>query len=203
MRRLAAVAALMLVAAAGLLVAQEHESEAAKEAGENPTAGEHGKLEAWKWVNFVILAGGLGWLAKKNAGPFFASRSRQIRKQMVEADEVRAEAERRTAEVDLKLANLQADVEGLRREALAEEEAEGRRYREETATDLAKIQVHAQQEIAAAGKQARLELRRYSAELAMALAAQKIRARMTPSTQAGLMQGFVKSLEPASRAQSS
>jgi F-type H+-transporting ATPase subunit b len=203
MRRLAAMAALILVASAGLLAAQEHESEAAKEAGENPTAGEHGKLEAWKWVNFLILAGGLGWLAKKNAGPFFASRSRQIRKQMVEADEVRAEAERRSAEVDRKLANLKAEIEGLHREAQAEAESEGRRYQEETAADLAKIEAHAQQEIAAAGKQARLELRRYSAELALGLAGQKIRARMTPGTQAALVQKFVKDLEPASRAQTS
>jgi hypothetical protein len=51
-----------------------------------------------------------------------------------------------------------------------------------------------------AGKQARLELRRYAANLALDLAEQKVRARMTPGVQAGLLSGFLVSLDDTARA---
>ncbi|MCL5745635.1 MAG: hypothetical protein M1541_17210, partial [Acidobacteria bacterium] len=59
----------------------------AKEHGEQKGHGEegHGNLEILKWANFLLLAGGLGYLIGKNAGPFFATRSQQIRKDMEEA----------------------------------------------------------------------------------------------------------------------
>ena len=48
--------------------------------------GEQASLEAWKWANFLLLAGGLGYLIGKNAGPFFAAARRQIRKDMLDAE---------------------------------------------------------------------------------------------------------------------
>ena len=50
---------------------------------------EQGGLEVWKWANFVVLAGALGYLIGKKGGPFFAARSVKIRKDIVEAGEVR------------------------------------------------------------------------------------------------------------------
>jgi F0F1-type ATP synthase membrane subunit b/b' len=57
------------------------------------------------------------------------------------------------------------------------------------------VRAHAEQEIAAAGKTARVELKQYAAELAIGLAAQKLRARMTPDTQEGLVRGFVRDID--------
>lgn len=173
----------------------ETRSERAREVAGEPAKGEHGSLEAWKWANFLLLAGVLGWAARKHAGPFFASRSLEIRKAMVDAGEIRADAERRAAEVDRRLANLAADIETLRKEALAEEEAESERASRRMAAELAKIQAQTEQEIAAAGKQARLELKGYAAQLALALAERKIRARMTPQVQDALVESFVRQLE--------
>jgi F-type H+-transporting ATPase subunit b len=179
----------------GTASAQHHASEAAKEAGESPSEGEHGSLELWKWANFALLAGVLGWAIKKNAGPWFASRSREIRKQMVEAEELQAEAERKTQSIEARLANLQADIDGMRQAALAEGEAETERLRRRTGAEIDKLQEQSRQEIEAAGKQARLELRRYSAELAIGLAEQRIRARMTGSAQEALVRSFIQNLD--------
>ena len=167
-----------------------------EEASEPPAEGEHGNLELWKWANFVVLAGGLGYLIGKNAGPFFAGRSQQIRKDMQEAQEARRQSEARAAEVDRRLASLESEIAALRADSQKEAQAEGERLSRHTAAETGKIQSHAEQEIASAGKAARMELKRYTAHLAVALAEQRLEARMTPETQDRLMRGFVRDLEP-------
>jgi F-type H+-transporting ATPase subunit b len=152
-------------------------------------------LEMWKWANFLVLAAGIGYLIGKNAGPFFDARSMKIRKDMVEAGEVRNEAEARAAEMDRRLANLQNEIAALREEAQRETRAETERQAQQTASDIAKIQAHAEQEIAAAAKAARSELKRYTAELAVGLAEQKVRARMTPQTEDALVRNFAQDLK--------
>jgi F-type H+-transporting ATPase subunit b len=148
--------------------------------------GESTSTKMWKWANFLVLAGGLGYLIGKNAPSFFAARSEQIGKDMAEA---------RAAEVDRRLANLGAEIASLRAHAQEEAEAESQRLAHHRAAEIAKIQAHAEQEIVSAGKFARLELKRYAAELAIGLAEQKIRARMTPETQDALVRGFVRDLK--------
>ena len=161
---------------------------------ETPIPEEDG-LELWKWANFLVLAGGIGYVIGKNAGPMFAARSLQIRKDIVEAEGVRQDAEARAAEVDRRLANLEMEIAALREEARREAESETRRLEEHTAAEIGKIQAHAEQEIAAAAKSARVELKRYSAELAIGLAERKVRERMTPEVQDSLVQSFVRDLQ--------
>ena len=148
-----------------------------------------------KWANFLILAGALGYLIGKNAGPFFETRSRKIREDMSQAEEVRQDAERRAAEVDRRLAGLESEIAALRAESQKEAEAERERMRQQTPLEIAKVRAHAEQEIAAAGKTARVELKQYAAELAIGLAEQKLRARMTPGTQEALVRGFVRDVD--------
>jgi F-type H+-transporting ATPase subunit b len=180
---------------------QETAAEKAVErAAEPPSEGEHGGLELWKWANFAILAGVLGYLVAKNAGPFFVARTRQIRKDMIEAEELRKRAEARAAEVDRRLANLESDIAALRAESQRETQSESERLSKYTVTEIAKLQAHAQKEIVAAGKAARLDLKRHSAKLAIALAEEKIRARMGPATQDVLIQNFVRQIDPPSAA---
>src|SRR3954465_10285501 len=88
-----------------------HET-ALEHASEPPAEGEHGKLEMWKWANFVVLAAGLGYLIGKNAGPFFSGRSQQIRKDILEAQEARKQSEARAAEVDRPLPRVEDKIGG-------------------------------------------------------------------------------------------
>jgi F-type H+-transporting ATPase subunit b len=202
MKRLALL--LLLAAAPALLPAAPQSAEpAAEHAAEPPAEGEKPGMVLWKWANFAVLAGVLGWAAGKYGGPFFAARTRQIRKDMLEADDLRKQAEARVADVDRRLASLESEIAALRAESAREAESETARLSRATLAEIAKIQQHAEQEIASAGKAARMELKRYSAELAIRLAEQKIRARLTPETQDALIRGFVRHLEPPTHAQTS
>jgi len=187
-----------LALAAGGAFAQEHAGGASKEGAghsESGHGGGHAGLDLWKWANFALLAGVLGWAIKKNAGPWFSARSREIRKQMVEAEELRTEALNKTKNIEARLANLRTEIEGMRQAALAEAVSETERLRRQAEAEIGKIQEQAQQEIEAAGKQARLELRRYSAELSVGLAEQRIRARMTAGAQDALVRAFIDNLD--------
>jgi F-type H+-transporting ATPase subunit b len=189
-KRRIGIALLALALSAAALFAQE-EGHAEKTASRlNPTTE-----IVLLWVNFAILAVGLGYLIKKYGGPFFADRSQRIQWEIVEAAKVRQDAEARSAEVDRRLANLKADLAALRVESQKELELLERHATSKASAEIARIQSNAEQEIAAAGKAARLELKRYSAELAVHLAGEKIQARMTPDVQGALVRGFVKELD--------
>lgn len=194
MKKLAAsavvAACLMVGPIAVRLAAQSPEGEKeAKSEGVSPV---------WAWANFAILAGALGYLIVKKGGPWLAARSIAIRKGIAEAEEIRADAEARAAEVDRRLAGLETEIAALRDDARREQAAEAERIRQQTAADLARIQEHAAREIDAAGKSARIELKRYGAQLAVDLAEQRIRRQLTPALQSGLVENFARDLDQPS-----
>jgi F-type H+-transporting ATPase subunit b len=170
----------------------------AQETGNDRKAEESGSQETWRIVNFVLLAGGLGFLIVKNGGPFFAARSRKITEDLAQGEEARREAERRAAEVERRLSTLDTEIARLREESRKEADNQRERMRQETASELAKMQARTEQEIASAGKTARAELKRYSGELAIGIAEQKIRSRMNADTQDTLVVGFLGELEDPS-----
>ena len=155
-----------------------------------------GNLQGWKWANFLLLAAGLGYLIGKNAGPFFAARSQSISRDISASEQIRRDAEARAAEVDRRLANLEADIAALRAESQKEAAAETERYAQRTAAEIAKIGANGEQEIWAAQKAARLELQRYAARLAVELAERKVRARMDADAEDRLVGGFARGLHP-------
>ena len=149
----------------------------------------------WKWINFGILAVGLGYLLGKTLPPFFRSRTGEIQKDIVEAAQTRREAEQRAAAIEQRVSALGADIEAFRTQARAEMEQEAARIREETARLIAKVQRQAGLEIETAGKAARRDLQTYAAKLALDLAEQRIRTRMDAATESGLVEDFVRDLE--------
>ncbi|MBI3473660.1 MAG: ATP synthase F0 subunit B [Candidatus Solibacter usitatus] len=176
------------------LYSQEH----AATAEQHGTAAESPEpdLTLWKWANFALLAGALGFLIVKNAGPFFASRSAEIRRGLEEARQARADAEARSAQIEKMMANLGAEIEALRGAAHNEAAAEGERIRQETARELAKIQAQADQDLASALKAAQADLKRHAARLAIELARQKIQQRLTPGDQDALVRAFASGIKP-------
>ena len=162
-------------------------------------AAQHGEASTdhttqWKLVNFLILAVLVGYFIYKKAGGFFAGRTAEIQRGLVEAARLKAEAEERCAAMELRLANLDAEIESLRRQATEESSAAGERLRGETQRGLERIQAQVEQEIATSAKAARHQLRAYSAELAVGLAAGKIRERMTPEADSAMVASMVEEL---------
>jgi F-type H+-transporting ATPase subunit b len=202
MKRLAwLVVAIGLAVLAPVQRAGAQES-AAPKTGEAGVPEEKEPAEVWKWANFLLLVGGLGYLVSKHAPAFFAARSQKIVQDITDSRKLREDAEARAADVDRRLANLEADIASMRSESQAEIAAETERLGKHTAAEISKIESHAKQEIDTAGKAARMDLKRYAAQLAIDLAERKIRARLTPETQDGLVRGFVRDLrKPPSESQ--
>jgi F-type H+-transporting ATPase subunit b len=167
---------------------QENESKSS-------TATESGDpLIWWKWVNFAILAAGLGYLISKQAPAYFQGRREQIQQALREAEKEIKDAKARGASIEARLAGIQHEVENLRSTARAEMSAEGERIRQETERRVKRIQEQATQEIALMTRASRNELRTYAATLALDLAEQRIRSRITTDAQNGLVDGFLQDL---------
>jgi F-type H+-transporting ATPase subunit b len=148
----------------------------------------------WKWANFVILAGGIGFMIAKVAPGLFAERSRFIGQAMFEAATAVRDAQTHATEIDSRFAALQTDIEELRRNAKAEMSAESERISRETELRLQKIQAQSMQQIGLIARSASDDLRKYSAKLALDLAEQRLRSRITQDTQDGLVDGFLQDL---------
>lgn len=149
----------------------------------------------WDIANFVILAAVLGYLIKKSVPPMFRKQSEEIQGALAEAEKAKHEAAAFAASIELRLANLQREIESLRETAHAEMSAEGERIRQETAHHLDRIREQSSQEIALMTRGAKDELRKYAAELAVGLAQERIRSRMNPALQDKLVNGFLADLD--------
>jgi len=168
-------------------------------AAEKGAAGKENENEFLleKWVNFAILAGGLGYVAVKTGGPAFRAQKLEITQRMEEGARRAEAAAAKAAEVDRRMAGLQADVEVLKAKAQGEMQAEAERIRAQTAETMAKIGRAAEQEIASLTKAARQEVKATAALLALDLARQKVAARMDEPTEAALLKRFVRDLDRA------
>jgi len=156
--------------------------------------GGHDNLMLWRVVNFLILAGVLGWLIRKHAGPFFAERSQSIVRDIADSRRKLAESEARAKTIDERLARLGLDIDELKTKARAEMALEHERIERETDARVKKVFLLADQEVVAATKAARTELKAYTAQLAVELAEKKITSRMTPDLQRSLLGAFVRHL---------
>jgi F-type H+-transporting ATPase subunit b len=180
---------LALAAAPGIL-AQEPQNES------KPESSQQGDPWLWwKWANFLILAGGIGYLVRKYAGPFYRGQSESIQRGIAEATQARKDAEARAASIDRRMAGIEKEIEELRVQSRAEMEAEGKRLREDAERQASRLQEDSVQEIELMTRAAILELKRYSADLALDLAEQRIRTRVTPDTRKRLANGFIRDLD--------
>jgi F-type H+-transporting ATPase subunit b len=153
----------------------------------------------WKWANFVILVAGLGYLLSKALPPLFKSRTEEIQKGIAEARAIKLDADKRAADVAARTATLGADIERFRVEAKAEMQQEGERIRQETAAQIARLEHQAEEDVEMTGKLARRELKSYAAKLSLDLAEQRVRERLDPATEQGLVDAFIQDLERESK----
>ena len=165
----------------------------AAEGGE-PTPAEAPIGTLFRWLNFVLVFGGLGYLIAKNGPAFFRSRAEAISAAIAEAASARTEAERQLREAEEKLARLDEEVAELRVAAQRESAAEAERLRASTREEAGKIARAARAEIEAAERGARMELKRIAAELAVERADALLRQRVNAATQAALFRSFLNQL---------
>ncbi len=188
MKRL--VLSLALLAALGQFAVGQ---EPAKD-GQEKSAQEPRHMLGWMWINFALLAGGLGYVIAKNVPALLRSRSAEIQNGIREAAQEKAESDARLKEIEHRLNGISSEIEKLRLELITEMNEEGNRLRAETERMVERVHNQAEQEIQFMIKTGRQDLKKYSALLAVDLAANRVRERMTPETQHRLVDAFLADL---------
>jgi F0F1-type ATP synthase membrane subunit b/b' len=177
----------------GVVFAQEHETKA--EAQEDPVEAPIGTL--FKWLNFLVVFGALGYFIAKKTPPIFRARAEAIAAGITSATAAKAEAEQQLRKAEAGLAKLDEEAAAMR-EALKKEFAdEAARLAEAGKKELEKIEHAAEVEGNAARRVARLELRALVARLATEQAAELLPQQITMAQRAALVQRFVEGLPTA------
>jgi F0F1-type ATP synthase membrane subunit b/b' len=151
----------------------------------------------FRWLNFLLVIGALGYFIAKFGAPYFRGRAQAIGKAIGEANQTRTAAERELREASEKLAHIDREIEQERRTAERESAADRERIRALTKSELEKISQAGRAEIAAAERAGNQELRAIAAMLATERAAALIREEMNPVAEAALFNSFLAELEQA------
>lgn len=148
-------------------------------------------------VNFTILVGLLVYFLKSPIVGYLASRSTQIRQDLVAAAEMRAAATAQLAEIDRKMQALPAELDALKRQGIEDVTAEQARIAQAAADEQARLLEHTRREIDMRLRIARRELTEHAAGLAVGIAEQRIRRAITPDDQLRLVDRYASQLKEA------
>jgi F-type H+-transporting ATPase subunit b len=185
--------ALVLLAGA-LSFAQESAEKKSAEAKAAESKAEEDGLMVWKWANFVLLVGGLGFLILRTVPAMLETRSSEITRGISEAQKVKQEADKRAADVEVRLSGFGSEIEAFKVQAKLDMERESSRIQQETLATVKKLEAQAAAEIESAGKAARAGLKQYAAQLALDLAAKRIEAGLDAGSEAALADNFITDL---------
>jgi F-type H+-transporting ATPase subunit b len=148
----------------------------------------------FRWLNFLIVFGGIGYLVASKGGAFFRGNAKEIAASIVEATAVKAEADRELREVEVKIAHLNQDVAEMRAEAQRNWAAEAERLYKSGLTEIEKINQAARAELAASERAAQQEVREIAASLAVERAAALVSSKMNSEIRARMFQSFLSEL---------
>ena len=149
----------------------------------------------WKWVNFCILFGGLGWYLRKPLQEFLNSRAKALEEGLASGREAREAALKKLAEIEARMAQLDKEVKDLKDQALKEAEEERGRILQSARLEAEKILDLARREIKGLEKSARLELKSHVAELAVKLAEERLRSSISSQENKSIINQFLQTLD--------
>jgi F0F1-type ATP synthase membrane subunit b/b' len=148
----------------------------------------------FRWLNFLIVFGGMGWLIARYGGAFFRGNAKEIASSIVQATAEKEEAGRELRAVEAKIERLDKDVAEMREQARQNWEAESQRLYSSGVTEIEKINQAARSELAASERAAQEQLREIAASLAVRDAAALVSSRMNSDLRARIFQGFLADL---------
>ena len=148
----------------------------------------------FRWLNFVIVFGGIAYLIAKHGGAFFRGNAKAIAASIVEATAAKAEADRELREMETKIARVDQDMAEMREEARRNWAAESERLRASVLVEIEKITQAARGELAASERAAQQQLREIAATMAVQDAAALVGSRMSAEIRARMFQSFLGEL---------
>ncbi len=145
-------------------------------------------------VNFAVLFGGLAFLLRKPLAAMLRKKSDDVRDSIRLADESNAGAARKRTESAARLAGIEEDVRRMKAEAEADARGAKDRIARLADEESARIRQFTAQEIDERRRGGVRELKTYAAEKATALARERIRKKLTPESQAALIDKSIERL---------
>jgi F-type H+-transporting ATPase subunit b len=154
---------------------------------------EHGGLSdlLWPAANFLILAGTLWWFLRQPIGTYLADRHQSIRKDLVDAANVKAAAAAQLAEIERKLQALPGELDALKRRGAEEIVAEEQRIAALAAAERDRLLEQTRREIDLQVRLAKRELVDHAAQLSVQLAGERIQKTITPADQNRLVDRYL------------
>ncbi len=140
-----------------------------------------------KVINFLVLFGGLAFVARKPIKAMLAKRAADVGDSLHQAETGRTEAETRAGQSRAKAAGLEEDMRALKAEAEAESRREAERISLAARAEAERLKKLTRQELDEQVRRSVGELKAYAAARATDLARERIRKRLTPEIQADLI----------------
>jgi len=186
-----AVTSLLFSAA---VLAQEHAPEAEHAAAEH-SIGDMILGMGWPVANFIIFVGVLYYFLNKPLKDYLATRSSTIRKDLVEAAELRNSATAQLAAIEQKLAAIPAEIAALRTRGADEIKAEEQRIAAAAAADRERMLEQTRREIDLQVRLAKKEILEHAADLSLQLATERIKKEVTPADQDRLVDRYLSQVK--------
>lgn len=168
---------------------------------EHAAEGGHEGESIWAFLgrlfNFAVLAGGLVYFLKTPITNYLASRSEQIRADLVNAAATRDAATKELAAIDARMQGLPAELEALKTRGKEEIAAEQARIKAAADAERQRLVEQARLEIAQQTRAARRDLQEYAATLAVDVARTRLSAEMTDADQSRLVDRYVAQVKTA------
>lgn len=163
-------------------------------------AGDEGESSVlfYRVLNVVLLAGVLYFTARKPIQAFFRDRRDSIEGEVQTAARLRQEAEERHGRLQRQLAELETDLDRIRRTARERAENERDRILSDAQASAERIREDARLAIDQELRRARTELRREASDLSVELASGLLRDQVTESDHTRLLDEFIDEVEAPS-----
>jgi F-type H+-transporting ATPase subunit b len=169
------------------------ETHAAAGEGEHADAVHGESLLAFlsRVANFAILIGGLYYLLRSPVGRYLDARGQQIRTDLVQAAETRAEAAARLAHIEERMKALPGELDALGARGREEIAAEQVRMKQAAEGERHRLIEQTRREIDRQLQIARRELTEHAADLAVGVARARLSRELTPADQLRLVDRYV------------
>lgn len=148
-------------------------------------------------LNFAILAGVLIYFLRTPLQAYLASRSGQIRQDLITAAETRAAASAQLVAIQEKLNGLPAELDALRTRGAEDVRLERERIAQAATAERERLLEHTRREVERRLHVAHRELVEQAATLAVDVAQRRIERTMTPEDQLRLVDRYAGQLQEA------
>jgi len=188
-------------AAASASAGQDHSPASAGQAEEHAAEGHDRSIGgmirgmAWPVANFAIFLGVLYYFFNKPFANYLATRSAVIRKDLVEAADLKSNATAQLAAIDQKLQALPGEVSALRARGAEEIKAEEQRIAAAAAADRERMLEQTRREIDLQLRLAKKEILEHAADLSVQLATDRIKKEVTPADQDRLIDRYLSQVK--------